>query len=63
MYNKVRIVWNNEVGEIDSVTVANDSEKAATNALIEMIQGNMVSPGDSFTIEEVNEQPTPNAVE
>ena len=53
MSNKVKITWNNEVGEIDSVTVANDSEKAITTALIEMIQDNMVTPGDSFTVEEI----------
>lgn len=52
---KVRIVWNGQGGELDSrmVTKRADDDAAVRNALIEMIQGNIVNAGDSFTVEEV----------
>jgi hypothetical protein len=55
---KVRIVWNGKGGELDSVVVAY-SERAAnadevlTNALVKLVSGNIVTPGDSFIVEEV----------
>ena len=54
---KVRITWNGTGGELDSVTVRfidnneGDNDMALTRALIRLVQGNIVSPGDSFTVE------------
>jgi anti-sigma factor ChrR (cupin superfamily) len=50
---KVRITWNGMGGELDSVTVKDDGEQSIANALIKLVQGNVVSPGDSFTVEEI----------
>ncbi len=50
---KVRIIWNGQGGELDSVTVKNDDENALTQALIKLVRGNIVSPGDSFIVEEI----------
>lgn len=57
--SKVRITWNGKGGELDSVTVKfiddgkGDNDMALTRALIRLVQGNIVSPGDSFTVEEI----------
>jgi hypothetical protein len=56
---KVRITWNGMGGELDSVTVRfiddgeDDNDMALTRALIRMLNGNIVHPGDSFTVEYV----------
>jgi hypothetical protein len=52
---KVRIVWNGQGGELDSVTVNDDGrdDQKLTKALIKMLTGNIVTPGDSFVIEEI----------
>jgi len=52
---KVRITWNGMGGELDSVTVttSHNDDRALTTALMELIRGNIVSPGDSFTIQEI----------
>ena len=51
---KVRIVWNNEVGELDSVTVKDDGEQSISQALIDLVDGHIVSAGDTFVIETVS---------
>jgi hypothetical protein len=53
---KVRIVWNGQGGELDSVTVAKgrDDDYALTDALIELVEGNIVTPGDTFVVEEIS---------
>lgn len=55
--NKVTtlIRWNNAGGELDSVTVKHrvDDDYAVTNALIKMIRGNIVAPGDTFVVTEI----------
>jgi hypothetical protein len=48
---KVRIVWSGQGGELDSVVVKNDSEHALANAIIKLVRGNIVTPGDSITVE------------
>ena len=50
---KVRITWNGMGGELDSVTVTDDGESAIADALVKLVRGNIVSPGDSFTVEEI----------
>jgi hypothetical protein len=52
---KVRITWNGMGGELDSVTVkvSHDDDRALTTALMELIRGNIVSPSDTFTVEEI----------
>jgi hypothetical protein len=50
---KVHITWNGVGGELDSVTVQHDGEHAITNALIKLVRGHIVAPGDTFTVEEV----------
>jgi formylmethanofuran dehydrogenase subunit B len=52
---KVVIVWNGQGGELDSVTVKfkENDDYALTNALIKLVQGNIITPGDSFEIEEL----------
>lgn len=50
---RVRITWNGMGGELDSVTVEDDGDRALTDTLIELVRGNVVSPGDSFTVEAV----------
>jgi hypothetical protein len=58
-HTRVRITWNGQGGELDSTTVKftddheGDNDMALTRALIRMVQGNIVSPGDSFTVEEI----------
>lgn len=54
MNEKVRITWNGMGGELDSVTVKDDGENALTEALIKLVRGSIVSPGDSFTVERVD---------
>ena len=52
--DKVKITWNGQGGELESVTVKGDAyEGAITKALIKMIEGNIVTPGDTITVEEV----------
>lgn len=53
---KVVIVWNGQGGELDSVTVKvkDGDDNALTNALIKLVQGQIITPGDSFEIEEVS---------
>ena len=50
---KVRITWNGQGGELDAVTVKvrDNDDRALTTALMELIRGQIVSPGDSFTVE------------
>ena len=48
---KVRIVWNGMGGELDSVVVTEDGDQAITSALDKLVQGNIVSPGDTFEIQ------------
>jgi hypothetical protein len=50
---KVRIIWNGTGGQLDAVTAKNDGEYSLTKALIKLIEGNIVSPGDSFTVGEI----------
>lgn len=52
---KVVIAWNGQGGELDAVTVKvkEDDDHALTNALIKLVQGQIITPGDSFQIEEV----------
>lgn len=50
---KVKITWNGQGGELDSVTVKDDGDQALTNALIKMVKDNIISPGDTFLVEEV----------
>ena len=53
---KVKITWNGQGGELDSVTVKGDPYKGVvTKALIKMLQegSQIVTPGDYFIIEEV----------
>lgn len=50
---KVRIIWNGMGGELDSVTVEDDGERAVADALMDMISGTIVSAGDSFIVQEV----------
>ena len=53
MEQKVRITWHGQGGELDYVTVkvSHDDDHALTNALMELIRGNIIAPGDSFTVE------------
>jgi len=50
---EVDIIWSGMGGEMDSVRVEDDGERALTYALIGMIEGNVVSPGDTFEIRSV----------
>lgn len=50
----VRIVWNGQGGELDSVTVKDDGEHSVTNALIKLVNGQIVSAGDSFVVEQID---------
>ena len=49
---KVRIVWNGQGGELDSVVIPStqDGSGSIAKALIKMIEGNIVDPGDSFEV-------------
>lgn len=50
----VRITWNGQGGELDSVEVQHeDGERNAAEALIKLIGNGIVNAGDSFTVEEV----------
>ena len=55
--NKVTtlITWNNSGGELDSVTVKHrvDDDYAVANALIKMLRGQIVAPGDTFVVTEI----------
>lgn len=55
MATKIKITWNGQGGELDSVTVKPDhnDDNALTTALMELIRGGIVAPGDSFTVEEI----------
>ena len=53
MSTQVRITWNGKGGELDAVTVDDTNIDSIANALAEMVRGNVVSPGDSFTVEEI----------
>ena len=54
MNGKFRIVWSNQGGEMDSVVVKGDEyEGAITKALVKMLDGAIVMPGDTFSIEAV----------
>ena len=50
---KVRIVWNGLGGELDSRVVETDDDSVVAAALALMVKDGFVSPGDSFTVEEV----------
>jgi hypothetical protein len=54
---KFKITWNGKGGELDSIEGEGDEYNGAiTKALIKMLQkdgGGIVTPGDSFEIEEV----------
>ena len=53
--SKIKITWNGMGGELDSVTVessAND-DGALTTALMELIRNQIISPGDTFEIREI----------
>jgi hypothetical protein len=51
---KFKITWNGQGGELDSVTAEGDEYGGAiTNALIELVKGTIITPGDSFIVEEV----------
>lgn len=48
----VKITWNGQGGELDSTTIeAGDDDRHITDALIDLITGQIVSVGDSFTVE------------
>lgn len=53
--SKVRITWSGMGGELDSVTVKDNgrNERVLTDALVNLIEGQIVSAGDTFTVEEV----------
>ena len=51
---QIRITWNGLGGELESVVVVVESDdRSVTAALIKLVSGNIVSPGDSFIIEEI----------
>ena len=50
---KIRITWNGMGGELDSTVVESENDWSVANALIKLIQGEIVSPGDSFTIDPI----------
>jgi hypothetical protein len=52
---QTRIVWNGQGGELDSTTVEDDGDRSVTDALIELVRGHIVSPGDTFVIEAVTD--------
>lgn len=53
---KVRITWNGMGGELYYVTVevSHNNDTALTTALMVLIKGQIVSPGDSFTVQAVD---------
>jgi hypothetical protein len=53
MNTKVRITWNGMGGELDSCVVTDDGQLALSNALIKLVEGQIVSPGDTFVVAEV----------
>lgn len=54
MESLVKIAWHGQGGELDSVAVYDDGACAIANAIIKMIQGSIVAPGDSLTVEVIN---------
>ena len=48
---KVKIIWNGMGGELDSVICNDDGEQAIADALVKMLENNIVSPGDSFVVQ------------
>lgn len=50
---KVRITWNGMGGELDAVTVDDEQDDAITHAMMKLIDGQIVSAGDSFIVSEV----------
>jgi hypothetical protein len=54
---KFKITWNGKGGELDSIKGEGDEYAGAiTKALIKMLQkdgGGIITPGDSFEIEEI----------
>jgi hypothetical protein len=51
---KVRITWSGQGGELDYAMVeTKDDDGAITAAFIDLIAGQIITPGDSFTVEEV----------
>lgn len=53
VYSKVRITWNGQGGELDSIIVKNNSDSALHCALVKLVERQILSPGDSFTVEEI----------
>lgn len=50
---KVRITWNGTGGKLDAVTVKDDGDGAVREALIRLVRGQIVSPGDTFVVEKL----------
>lgn len=50
---KVRIVWEGPGGELDSVVVNVKNDESIVDALITLVEGNIVNAGDLFRVEEV----------
>lgn len=50
---KVLITWNGQGGKLDSTTITHsaDDDYALQKALVKMLSGNIVTPGDSFTVD------------
>lgn len=53
MTTTTRITWLGQGGELDAVTALDDGDEALTRAIVKMISGHVVSPGDSIIIEEI----------
>lgn len=57
-HNKVRIAWNGQGGELESVVVnptTGHDDRYLTTALMELIRGEIVAPGDTFTVTELED--------
>lgn len=50
---RVRIVWNSQGGELDSVTLDNRDDDSIRDAIIRLLGDGIVTPGDSITVQEV----------
>jgi len=52
---KFKITWQGKGGELQEPVMGegDEYEGAITKALIKMLDGNIVTPGDSFEIEEI----------
>lgn len=50
---QVRITWNGLGGELGSSVVTIENDQSITDALVALIQGEIITAGDSFQIEEV----------